>query len=339
MKRLLVIRLSAMGDVAMTSPIVQAVRREAPELEIFVLTRPFFRPFYRDIDGVKFVELDLKGRHHGLAGIVRLWRDIMRDIKPDAVADLHDVLRSKLLRTLLRFSGVKVAVLDKGRREKRTLLKLGWKKCNPLKSTHSRYADVFRKLGLQIKSGIEITRHTRKIPSVFGAKEGLWLGIAPFAQHFGKMYPMKNMTKVIESLSGYDNLKIFIFGGGATEKAVAEKLEQEYPNVVSAIGKVSLSEECDLTANLDLLVSMDSSAMHMASLEGVRVISIWGATHPHAGFLGYGQSLDDAVQLPMECRPCSIYGKAPCRRNDYACMNDISPEIVAEKIKSILNLK
>ena len=339
MKRLLVIRLSAMGDVAMTSPIVQAVRREAPELEIFVLTRPFFSPFYRDVEGVKFVALDLKGRHKGLAGMVRLWRDIMRDIKPDAVADLHDVLRSKLLRTLLRMSGVKVAVLDKGRSEKKALLKLGWNKCNPLKSTHSRYADVFRKLGFEMNSGVEIARRIREIPATFGTKDGLWLGIAPFAQHFGKMYPMKSMTKVIELLSGYENLKIFIFGGGATEKAVAEKLEQEYPNVVSAIGKVSLTEECDLTANLDLLVSMDSSAMHMASLEGVRVLSIWGATHPHAGFLGYGQSLDDAVQLPMECRPCSIYGKAPCRRNDYACMNDISPEVVAERIKSILNLK
>ncbi len=338
MKRLLVIRLSAMGDVAMTSPVLQSLRQESPKLEIYVLTRPFFRPFYRDVEGVRFVDIDLKGRHKGVAGIVRLWRDIKKDIKPDAVADLHDVLRSKLLRTLFKMGGVKVAVLNKGRVEKKNLIKSGWRKCNPLKSTHVRYAEVFRQLGFKMEQTGIISHKTRAIPSIFGTKDGIWLGIAPFAQHFGKMYPMKSMTKVIENLSKYNNLKIFIFGGGPAEKSVAEKLENEYPNVVSAIGKVSLNEECDLTANLDLLVSMDSSAMHMASLEGVRVMSIWGATHPSAGFLGFGQSLDDAVQLPLECRPCSIYGKAPCRRNDYACMNDITPELVTEKIKSILNL-
>ena len=338
MKRLLVIRLSAMGDVAMTSPVLQALRRESPELEIYVLTRPFFRPFYRDVENVKFVDIDIKGRHKGIAGIVRLWRDIKKDINPDAVADLHDVLRSKLLRTLFRLGGVRVAVLDKGRKEKKNLIKSGWKRCNHLRSTHARYADVFRQLGFKMKPASEISHKPRAIPSEFGSKDKLWIGIAPFAQHFGKMYPLKSMTKVIEELSKYDNLKIFIFGGGPTEKSVAETFEGDFPNVVSAIGKVSLSEECDLTANLDLLISMDSSAMHMASLEGVRVVSIWGATHPSAGFLGLGQSLEDVVQLPLECRPCSIYGKAPCRRNDYACMNDIAPEIVIGRVKSILNL-
>ena len=89
-------------------------------------------------------------------------------------------------------------------------------------------------------------------------------------------------------------------------------------------------------SHLDVMVSMDSANMHMASLVNIPVVSIWGATHPLAGFMGYHQSLDNAVQTDMDCRPCSIYGQKPCQFGDYRCMMAITPQMIVEKIANVL---
>ena len=86
-------------------------------------------------------------------------------------------------------------------------------------------------------------------------------------------------------------------------------------------------------SQLDTMVSMDSANMHLASICGTRVVSVWGATHPYAGFMGWNQSVDDAVQLDMPCRPCSIYGNRPCLRGDYACLNNIDPVAIADRVE------
>jgi ADP-heptose:LPS heptosyltransferase len=82
---------------------------------------------------------------------------------------------------------------------------------------------------------------------------------------------------------------------------------------------------------------MDSANMHLASLFGVPVVSVWGATHLFAGFMGYGQSADNAVQIDaLTCRPCSVFGNKPCFRGDHACMEWIKPEQISEKVNRIL---
>ena len=89
-------------------------------------------------------------------------------------------------------------------------------------------------------------------------------------------------------------------------------------------------------SHLDVMLSMDSSNMHLASLTGTPVVSVWGATHPYAGFMGWGQTEEYAVQIPLDCRPCSVYGQKPCLRGDYACMRNIAPEAIVEKVEKVL---
>ena len=72
--------------------------------------------------------------------------------------------------------------------------------------------------------------------------------------------------------------------------------------------------------------------MHLASLYGVPVVSVWGGTHPWLGFYGWGQDPANAVQVELECRPSSVFGNKPCPRGDLACMNLISPLVIYEKI-------
>ncbi len=328
-----------MGDVAMTAPVVGEVARSYPDARIWVLTRPLFRAFYRDVPGVQFFDIDLKERHKGIFGIIRLFNDIRRQVKIDAVADLHDVMRSQLLRTLFGLSGARVARIRKGRGEKKRLTRPSEKILAPLKSTPQRYADVFLELGFPVSVPQRIAKpENAPLPAVIleeiGEKQGLWIGIAPFAQHAGKIFPIEKMEAVVRILASRENTRLFVFGGGPAEREVAERWEAAYPAVFSVIGKLKLTQELDLMAHLDTLVSMDSASMHMASLVGTRVVSVWGATHPYAGFLGIGQSPDDAVQLDLDCRPCSVYGNKPCARGDYACLNGIDPQTVVDRIEN-----
>ena len=335
---MLVIRLSAMGDVAMAVPVVAALRSAHPDLRITVLTRPFFKPFFRDIEGIEFFEPDLQGRHKGLGGLIRLFGDL-RGLGIDCVADLHDVLRSKVLRTLFALTGHETARIDKGRAEKEAMTRKFRKKVVPLKTTFERYRDVFLELGCYLDLPPRMPRRERPIPeqmtALAGAKTGKWVGIAPFAKHKGKIYPTVKTDELIGLLSArYE--KVFVFGGGVYEQQFGEFMQTRYPNIVSVIGHVTLDEELDLMANMDCMIGMDSATMHLCSLVGTPVVSIWGATHPYAGFYGYGQDPANAVQLDLPCRPCSVYGNKPCIFKDYRCLEGIAPQTIADRVAVVV---
>lgn len=163
-----------------------------------------------------------------------------------------------------------------------------------------------------------------------------WIGIAPFAKHTGKTYPLEKMEQVVNELSRHENYRIFLFGGGARELATLKDWEQKYPHTRTLSDKLQLNGELALIHQLDVMISMDSANMHMASLTHTPVISIWGATHPYGGFLGWKQSPENIIQVDMPCRPCSIFGHKPCFRKDYACMNRITPEMIIEKVNTLL---
>ncbi len=323
-----------MGDVAMSVPVVDALRRARPELKISILTRPFFRPFFRGVDDLLFLEFDPNGRHKGLRGLFRLAADIKR-AGIDGVADIHDVLRTKVVRTILRWHGIRVAVIDKGRRAKKELTRRSRKVFVPLTTTIERYYITILRLGIRfyMTSGMErkVSPMPAAIASLAGTKEGAWVGVAPFAKHMGKIYPIPLADELISLLSRTYG-KVFIFGGGSHEQSFAEGMETRHRDVISVIGRVNLSAEMDVISNLDAIVSMDSSAMHMASLVGTPAISVWGATHPFAGFYAFGQDPADAVQLDLPCRPCSVYGNKPCIFGDYRCLNNIPPQTIADAV-------
>lgn len=336
MKHLLVIRLSAMGDVAMTVPVVAALRKANPELRITVLTRPFFRPFFDGIEALEFAEVDLKSTHKGLKGLWLLARQL-KAVGIDAVADMHDVLRSKVIRILLAASGCKTEHIRKGRCAKRRLTRRGQARSKQLETSVERYCDVCRRLGLAMPEPMPFVKTERPLPEVISRqflKSGLWIGISPFAMHRGKAYPLDSMRRVVELLSEQCG-QIFVFGGGQTEKTASEALVAGIPNATSVVGVMSLTDEMNLMSRLDVMLSMDSSAMHIASIVATPVVSIWGATHVYAGFYGFGQPAENVVELPLDCRPCSVYGKKPCRFGDYRCMTQITPQTVAEKVLEI----
>ncbi len=332
---ILIIRLSAMGDVAMTSPVVDALCRQNPDCRVTFLSTSFFKPFFANHTNFTFFGTDIKKTGKGISSIYRLYKELKQAGNYDVVVDAHNVLRTKVLRFFFFLSGSKVLVIDKGRAEKHALTRRSNKKMVQLKSTIDRYADLFRRTGLNIdlqaSYPLPKVELNDKITALSGVKSERWIGIAPFAQHKGKMYPVEKVEEVVKILHAKGGIRMFIFGGGAAERAVAEDFQQRYSSCTSVIGRLSLDEELALISNLDSMMSMDSSAMHMASLSGVRVVSVWGATHPFAGFLGYRQSMSDVVQRDIDCRPCSVYGNKPCYKGTWECL-DIEPSVIAAKL-------
>lgn len=338
LKKLLVIRFSAMGDVAMTVPVLHQLAVQNPSLRITVLTRNRFASLFEWLPAnviVKGIDLDA---YKGVSGLTTLFRQLHTN-KFDAVCDLHDVLRTKYLRTLFTLSGTRVAVINKGRKDKHALIGNAHT-MQPLRPMVERYADVFKSLGLHLDLTTTAKVDMRNedftaVRAFAGTKaEGeKWIGIAPFAAHAQKIYPLDSMQQVVNALSD-KGFKVFLFGAGKDESAVLDSWQRT--GVSSVCGKLGgLHNEMLLMSQLDLMLSMDSANMHIASIIGTPVVSIWGATHPKAGFTGFGQPSDNILQCDdLTCRPCSIYGNKPCQFGNLRCMN-ISPDIVVQKITDL----
>lgn len=329
-----VIRLSAMGDVAMTVPIIRALVAQHSTVKITVVSRPFFKPFFDGIPSVNFFAVDVKRRHKGFFGLLKLYADLKK-LNIDAVADLHNVLRSQIIRTLFSLSGKKVAATDKGRAEKKALTRAENKVFQPVKTMVERHVETFKKLGFSVDlaepSFPEKAFLSEEILSVSGKKEDIkWIGIAPFAQYESKVYPQDLMQKVVDELASNNQNKIFLFGGGNKEIEILKQFAQGKENVIVVAGKLNLQQELQLISNLDVMLSMDSGNAHIAAMLGIKVITLWGATHPYAGFAPFNQPMENCITADREkypLLPTSVYGN-----KKVVGYEDVMRSISAEKV-------
>jgi len=286
---------------------------------------------------------DVKGIHKGLRGLWRLYQELQKS-QINAVADLHNVLRSNLLKRYFRISGTPFVQIDKGRKEKRALTSLKNKDFKPLKSTLERYCAVFERLGfpLDLSTAKPLPKKdlSEKTLALIGQDNLKWIGIAPFAAYPGKIYPYPLMEEVIQKLDHTQTYKIFLFGGGEKEAKILQETASNCKNVVNMAGVTDLLQELELISHLDLMVSMDSANAHLAAMYGIPTITLWGVTHPYAGFYPFGQDpehalLADRTQYPLI--PTSIYGNKMPKGYEHA-METISPEAVLEKIQKLLGV-
>jgi len=335
-----VMRLSAMGDVAMTVPVLRVFLERYPDVRLTVVSVPFLQPLFSDLPGVTFLPFDKKA-YKGFAGLFRFYR-MLKASGCDGFADVHSVTRSRIIGLFFRLSGALVARLDKGRSEKKALTRSHNKIWKPLKTSPERYADVFRDLGYPI----DLSQHvfpapkplSESVKSVTGRKNGHWIGIAPFAQHSPKMYPVDLMQQVIERLAALPDVTILLFGGGKEETTRLNALAQSAPNIVNIAGRLSFADELSLISHLDVMLSMDSGNGHLAAIAGVPVVTLWGATHPYAGFAPFGQPLENSLVPDLSKYPqlpTSVFGNKQVEGYEEA-MRTISPAEVVAKVKALL---
>jgi ADP-heptose:LPS heptosyltransferase len=324
-------RFSSMGDVAMTVPVIKQLLSAYPAVEIVFVSSASYASLFTNIERVHFIGADLKGRHAGIVGLWKLMQTCRRKTHLHAVADLHGVLRTWGLLFFFKLFGLPTASIRKGRFEKWRLTQRNNKIKKQLPSTFERYQGVFEKLGylFEVKSG-------QLVKDALLQSQKIQIGVAPFAKHKGKMLPLETMKQTIMLLQQEFNCSIALFGAPGEEASILRGWANELPNVVCYAGVGDLQSELKTLSQLDLLISMDSANMHLASIGAVPVISIWGATHPYAGFLGWGQSTSNAVLLDLACQPCSVFGNKTCHRGDWACLQGIHPNQIVEKVRTYL---
>ena len=321
----------------MTVPVLRAFVKQYPEVKLTVISRPFFKPFFEGIPNLEFFAFDEKERHKGFLGLVRLYKDVKK-LKIDAFADLHNVLRSKVVSLLFALSGKKRATVDKGRDGKKELTRAENKVFKQLPTMFERHAKVFETLGFSLNLSNPIFPKKEVLSAdlldIIGNQNQKLIGIAPFAQYDSKVYPLDLMTEVIAKLAQNSSYKILLFGGGKKEIEILDSLSKPYENVINMAGKIKFQQELQLISNLDVMLSMDSGNAHIAAMLGVKVITLWGATHPYAGFLPFNQSLENTLtsdrnQYPK--LPTSVYGNKIVEGYQDA-MRTILPQQVIDKV-------
>lgn len=339
-RRWLVIRFSAIGDVVLTLPVLRAALDRDPNLELVVLTRPMLHGLLADFPRVHLPEVDLKGRHRGLRGLCRLFREVKAAYAIDAVLDLHDVLRSQVIRNLFALRGTPVFRLRKDRRGRQRMIRRRYKDRSPVRHSLTNYVEVFQRAGVKLDLAPEqveaISYRAHDLP-VKSELPRPWVGVGPFASKIEKMYPLDRMQQVIEGMAR-QGMTVFLFGG-PEDRAWFEPLAERHSSVhIAPI--YPLTQELALIEALDLMISVDSANTHLARLVGTRVLSIWGPTHPDAGFRPLGP-IDpaDFIQIPVDrlpCRPCSVVKQNPCYRGDRACMFWIEPQQILDRVGEVL---
>ena len=348
LKRILVFRFSAMGDVALTLPVLQSLKNAFPEIEITLVTRPKFKPIFDQAD-INVFGADLDQYYTGIPGLQRLFNKL-RDLKPDAIFDLHDNLRTRILGLLFRLFGIPVYVFEKGRLSKQKAT--GSDRIHhrdQLPHTTSRYLKVFKRAGLDFEIADPPYIRFDKNHEFFLTKlnpdlnSGLRLiGVAPFAAHRTKIWPLEKFKDLFRDFENHQNIRFLLFGGGKLEIEIFKQIERDHPNTTSLAGILSLQEELKVISSLEAMICVDSSNMHLASLCGVPVLSIWGGTHRITGFGPLPNHQNKIIEIDLNelpCRPCSVYGKSICMRGDFACMEQISAKKTGEALKEMLLLK
>ena len=325
-------RFSALGDVAMTLPVVYSLAKQYPDVHIDFATTPFFaRLFIAPPSNLEVHAYDLKKNFKGIAGAFRLFKKL-NSLHPDAVADLHNVGRTWIIDTLFRLKGVKTEMVDKMRKKRRLLIKSGVAQ----KPFIDRYFEVFSILGLPVKPEFKSLEavSSPKDPDIRRPA----VGIAPFARYYNKTYP-PDMTLQLSHLLSEKDINVYFFGGRGEEAEKLEEMASEIKNSESLAGRFTLEEELALMKQMDVMVSMDSANHHLASLMGTPVVSIWGSTTPACGFMAYGQKAENALVAGVSCQPCTVAGSPLCNRRNLDCFRQLEPQLIADKIISLLKEK
>lgn len=345
MKNILVVRLSAMGDVILTLPVIRSILNLNPELTITVLTKEPFHCFFSNIERLHVVTAKVNKDHKSVAGIIKLKKELTSQRAFDAVIDLHDVLRSRLLSFLFRISGTPIYRIKKDRAAKKKIIKT--KVTTPLPHTAERYLEVFKSAGLKtdfsmvLKTmpGINVSEADLLLADKFCVPkpEIIKIGFAPFAKHATKTLPLQKCEELIKKLTA-KKYGVFLLGG-KEEQPQFEEWTKRHEGVYSTLS-LTLLEQTALLQRMNAVISMDSANMHLAAVQGIPVISIWGATHPCFGFSGVHTDSSTWISTPhpLPCRPCSVFGNKPCSNlsSPLACLHEIDVDEIVSKTTAVI---
>jgi lipopolysaccharide heptosyltransferase II len=330
--KILVMRLSSIGDIILTTPLLRSLRKAYPEAHItFVIKKQFAEL----LNGSPFInELIPFDKSEGFAGLRRMKRQL-RERHFDVFIDIHKNWRSRYLRMGL---GIKLTTTYPKYIFRRTLLI--WLKLNlyrKLKPVYLRYFDSVRKLGIKYDGqGTEIhvsQAVTEKVRNML-SDEGFHFNaplviICPGATYFNKRWKTEGFIETARTLIRQRSAFIVIHGGKEDMALCKEITDGISPGAVSMAGKLSLSESAALLSLGTLVIANDSGLLHLAQSQKKPVVGIYGPTTRELGFFPLEQK-STVVEVSLPCRPCTPKGLDYCPKKHFRCMNEISAEQVIQ---------
>lgn len=320
-RSILVVRLSAIGDIVLTTPVIQELRQAFPEARIDFCTKP---PFVSLLSG-----------NPALSSVCTPENPTARSY--DLAVDLQNNRRS---RAFLRS-------LDPGM--VRRYRKRNWKKLllvqfklNLYNGTHTSVVDRYRAaLDGIVPSGdapcaLYPSPEDREFASGVVGDAGPVLAVCFGANHFTKRYPEDRFAAVIDRVLSARDLRVLLLGGkedaDGAARIVAMLPEAVRARVIPVAGRTSLMQSAALLERSDLVLCNDTGLMHMASAFGKRLLVLFGSSVGEFGFLPWGTRFELFETPGLSCRPCSHIGRDRCPQGHFRCMNDIAPDRVADRI-------
>ncbi|MBN2541766.1 glycosyltransferase family 9 protein [bacterium] len=324
-KNILIVRLSSIGDIVITIPVIENLRRNFPEAGITYLTRKEYSPILYNNPNLSKV-LVLEPEDLSTTAYIKFCIKL-RKCGYDLIVDLHNTFRSRLLSTIL--TRARSIHVDKKRKDRMKMVYL--KKLD----TDIKMVDLFLNTLTQI--GIEpdhinpeivvaeqdkrkIHEETKTTP---GSKA---VGIHPYAKWKSKEWGLSNYLRVASELSkaGYH---VLFFGEKPADFDVRN---------VDFWGDLSLKKLIDYISINSLYIGNDTGPTHIAAALKIPTIAIFGPTHPSLGFKPTGDNVVKTIHSGLDCSPCTFHGEEKCKFERYKCMEAIKPERIVDEALNIL---
>jgi len=313
--KILIIRLSSIGDIVLTQPVAAALRQQYPQAEIDFITKPAYRTLVK-----KFGTIDnILAWDESLAILKKIQRR-----KYDICIDLHAKLNTFLIRSLARAK--RTAVYDKKHLLRKKIV--AHKTSATISSTLQLYYSALDKLAIA---------YQQQNPQLYLDKDkskrqpaGVHIGIFPGALHKTKQYPPAKLAELIQLFP--EDWQIYLLGSPA-EKVLADEIQAMVARpMINLCGELSLDELCYQIESMNFIISNDSGPMHIAAALQKAQLAIFGATDPVLGFAPLNPQAI-VVSREMECKPCSLHGSDSCPLGHLNCMQLLTNKAIYAEVK------
>lgn len=333
--KILVIRFSSLGDLVLLTPLLKAVKVGCPDGEIHLVCKEQYAELFkenRNIDRLFTIRNGKPGE------LIRLFGRLRKE-RYDTIIDAHNVIRSNLLyRTLKAHRKVQ---LQKDQLKKTLLIKKKRNLFDGVTSLSARYLELAGLLGVPIReTSTELTipkKAAERIETIVeeaGLDGKTLIAIAPGARWETKRWPLPLYRNLVTGLValGYGIVLIGSLDDTEPADAITEGIEAQTLNL---IGRCSILETAAVLKDCSVLVTNDSAPLHIAEAVGTPVVALFGPTVREFGYFPrLPRSI--ALEIPLDCRPCSRNGSRRCPLGTKECLTGIPPERIVESVRTIL---
>lgn len=341
-EKILIIRLSSIGDVLLTTPVIRLLKMKFPGSKIdFVIKKEFAQVL---ADHPQINRLFIFDKHDEKKSVQAIKTEL-RLRQYDLVVDLHKNFRSYLLTTGIRAN--KIVRYSKGVISRFFYVKFKLKCSSVIIPAYLKYINCLKSFaieddrqGLEFYVDADVKKQVDQKYSTF-LHEGVQriIGIAPGAHHPTKRWTSEGFSNVINHLVENRDHKIILFGNQEDQKLIASLDIHSHTNIMNAAGKLSLRETGALMDFCDLVVTNDSGLLHLTSALKKKVVAIFGSTTEELGFFPYTTEHSVVQNKSLRCRPCSHIGRSKCPKKHFKCMKDISAGQVIDAIQNMLAIR